>query len=120
MHPLLPSPLELGSLAQLQGPGHGKNGLAIALAGLFVVPALKWVDLERELHAGVLSLKGKEEVDVSAFMHLDSCAHTHYLKSLFLLLRDYGVGDFSCSLFLDDEKGVIMLYAGCLYLIAGI
>lgn len=55
---------------------------------------------------------------MSAFMHLDSRVHTSYLKSLFLL-RDCGVGDFSCSPFLDDEKGVITLYAGCLYLIAG-
>lgn len=53
MHLLLPSPLELGSLAQIQGHGHGRNGLAIALAGPFVVPALKGVDLERELHARV-------------------------------------------------------------------
>ena len=35
------------------------------------------------------------------------------------LLRDCSVGDFSCSLLLYDERGVIMLFCWCLCLIAG-
>jgi hypothetical protein len=50
-------------------------------------------------------------------LHMDSCAHVHTLGiwKASSLLRDCAVGDFSSSLFLYDERGMIMLFAGCLF-----